>query len=129
MCGIAGVIDFSRSISREKLREQAKAMAASLAHRGPDSSGCWDDSSAGVAIGHQRLAVVDLSQLGHQPMVSPSGRYIISYNGEIYGFKYLRKRLDVLGAFFQGNSDTEVILGAIEVLGIEKAIDEFVGMF
>lgn len=129
MCGIAGVIDFSRSISREKLREQAMAMAASLAHRGPDSSGCWDDSSAGVAIGHQRLAVVDLSQLGHQPMVSPSGRYIISYNGEIYGFKHLRKRLEVLGAFFQGNSDTEVILGAIEVLGIEKAIDEFVGMF
>ncbi len=129
MCGIAGILDFSNSSSSEELGSQVMAMASTLAHRGPDSSGFWEDSNAGIALGHQRLAIMDLSTFGHQPMASSNGRYIISYNGEIYQFNDLRNRLINHGIKFKGSSDTEVILGAIEAFGIDRALSEFIGMF
>lgn len=122
MCGIAGL--WSSSIA--KLEKTAQQMADALIHRGPDSSGIWCDEKAAIALAHRRLAIIDLSTAGHQPMVSASERYVVSYNGEIYNFQQLRARLDYP---WQGHSDTEVILAAIEAWGIEKALQEFNGMF
>lgn len=104
-------------------------MAQCLAHRGPDDSGEWVDSDAGVALGFRRLAIVDLSPLGHQPMASASGRYEIIFNGEVYNFATLRIELEGLGHRFRGGSDTEVILAAVEQWGLQDAITRFVGMF
>ena len=104
-------------------------MAAALTHRGPDDSGLWVDQDGRVAFGHQRLAVVDLSPLGHQPMTSPDGRWVISYNGEVYNFKDLRRRLVSEGLAFRGKSDTEVLLGAVQCWGVERALDASEGMF
>jgi len=104
-------------------------MIESIHYRGPDDSGVWCDQVAGVGLGHARLSILDLSPQGHQPMVSPSGRYVMSYNGEVYNFLQLRSRLDAAGARFCGHSDTEVMLAAFDLWGIEKAIREFVGMF
>src|SRR5665213_2511115 len=92
MCGITGYID-RRPATRETLEGIVAAMTASLHHRGPDDGGLWTDPEAGVALGHRRLSIIDLSPLGHQPMVSADGRYIIVFNGEIYNFKDMAARL------------------------------------
>jgi asparagine synthase (glutamine-hydrolysing) len=105
------------------------AMTDALVHRGPDDSGLWIDAEAGAALGHTRLAVVDLSPHGHQPMVSPSGRYVLAYNGEVYNFEGLRAELDAAGVDFRGRSDTEVVLAAIAQWGPEPALGRLVGMF
>lgn len=107
----------------------AMDMAAELEHRGPDSSGDWVDPAAGIAIGHRRLAIVDLSPTGHQPMVSASGRLVLAYNGEIYNFRELRAELEGRGRRFRGGSDTEVLVEACDVWGIEEAVCRLVGMF
>jgi len=104
-------------------------MTESLSHRGPDSSGVWWNAKAQIGLGHRRLSILDLSSLGHQPMPSHSGRYQIVYNGEIYNFRNIRQRLECLGHVFRGDSDTEVILAAIEQWGLRRALKEFVGMF
>lgn len=104
-------------------------MADSLANRGPDDSGTWVDPAAGVALGHRRLAVVDLSDSGHQPMRSASGRYVVAFNGEVYDHVALRRRLEHLGHRFRGTSDTEVLLAAIEEWGLEGALGRCNAMF
>lgn len=129
MCGIAGWLDATRSTGAEELARQAGAMAAALAHRGPDDAGVWVDPDAGVALGHRRLAVIDLSPHGHQPMASACGRYVIVYNGEIYNFRALRGELEACGARFRGHSDTEVMLAAVSRWGVEGALARFNGMF
>jgi len=127
MCGIAGLVD--TGIGANELSRTAGAMADALAHRGPDDRGVWLDEDAGVALGHRRLAIIDLSAAGHQPMLSAGGRYIIVYNGEIYNHAALRRELEDLGVTFQSDSDTEVMLSAIEQWGLRPALERFVGMF
>ena len=129
MCGFAGLIDPNRATSASELEATAARLAATLAHRGPDSFGTWCDAQTGVALGHQRLAVIDLSPDGHQPMASRSGRYVIAYNGEVYNFRDLRKQLETSGSIFTGHSDTEVVLEAIDQWGLDRALDAFIGMF
>jgi asparagine synthase (glutamine-hydrolysing) len=128
MCGWSGIWQ-SGGASRQELCEQARIMADTLMHRGPDDEGTWADPEAGVAFGFRRLAIVDLSPEGHQPMCSESGRYVIAFNGEVYNFTALRQPLESLGHRFRGHSDTEVILAAIEEWGLEAAVRQFVGMF
>jgi asparagine synthase (glutamine-hydrolysing) len=104
-------------------------MAATLAHRGPDDEGLWVDATGRVAFGHRRLAVVDLSEHGHQPMASPDGRWVLSYNGEIYNFRALRERLAGAGVSFRGGSDTEVVVNAVQAWGVERTLGAIEGMF
>ena len=125
MCGITGILGHHRS----DLSEIVSRMVQAIRYRGPDDSGMWCDTSLGLALGHARLSVLDLSPEGHQPMVSASGRYVISYNGEVYNFADLRRELENTGAKFRGHSDTEVMLAAIERWGLEGAVRRFVGMF
>ena len=129
MCGIVGFIDSVSGPNVERLRASLIGMVNTLEHRGPDDDGQWIDGEVGVAIGHRRLAIVDLSSLGRQPMISESGRFVITYNGEIYNFRELRAELEPLGHRFRGHSDTEVILAAIEEWGLTAALERFVGMF
>ena len=107
-------------------------MAAAIAHRGPDDHGVWVDSNDGIALAHRRLAVVDLSSAGHQPMQSPSGRYVIAFNGEIYNHLELRRRVDtrvLSGVKWRGRSDTETFLCAIDFFGLGEVLQHAVGMF
>ncbi len=128
MCGFAGFIT-TKSCSAENLESCAVAMNKTIALRGPDDSGVWVDPESKIAMGHRRLSIIDLSQTGHQPMESPSGRYIVVYNGEIYNYKILESALKKQGYFFRGHCDTEVMLTAIEAWGIETALKSFSGMF
>jgi asparagine synthase (glutamine-hydrolysing) len=125
MCGITGFL--SRSPSPDRLDLVAERMARAIAHRGPDDAGAWCDAGAGVALGHRRLAIVDLSPHGHQPMVSADGRYVMVYNGEIYNFTELRRELG--GYPFRGHSDTEVMLAAFGRWGVRATLERLVGMF
>jgi asparagine synthase (glutamine-hydrolysing) len=128
MCGLAGFFT-SRSDGADRLEAQVERMTTPIAHRGPDDAGTWVDPAAGIALGFRRLAIVDLSALGHQPMPSASGRYMMTFNGEVFNFAELRPELEALGHRFRGHSDTEVILAAFEEWGIERAVRRFVGMF
>lgn len=129
MCGIAGCIDFRRGTSQDDLVAIVERMANSVSHRGPDDSGTWVDASAGVALGHRRLAIIDLSAAGHQPMHSADGRYVLVYNGEIYNYLQLRQELSALGHTFQSHSDTEVVLAAFRQWDVSTALSRFNGMF
>jgi asparagine synthase (glutamine-hydrolysing) len=128
MCGIAGVIN-SAAGSREALERGAVAMAECMAHRGPDDHGVWSDPDVGVALTHRRLSIVDLSPAGHQPMTSADGRFVITYNGEVYNFQELRLELEGRGVHFRGHSDTEVILEAFSAYGVTATIKRLIGMF
>lgn len=129
MCGIAGFLHSTPHSSPDELKEVAQRMAASLHHRGPDDGGVWVD--AGVALSMRRLAISDLSEAGHQPMRSRSGRYVIVYNGEIYNCGDLRGSLqsDDASLSFHGHSDTEVMLAAFEQWGVRASLQRFNGMF
>ena len=127
MCGIAGLIRSDQNA--EMLVSDGKAMISALVHRGPDSDGVWADEKCGLVLGHRRLSIQDLSELGRQPMFSASKRYITVFNGEIYNFKEIAEDLRRFGYDFSGHSDTEVLLSAIEEWGLTVAIDKFVGMF
>ncbi|MHB8490365.1 MAG: asparagine synthase (glutamine-hydrolyzing) [Candidatus Dormibacteria bacterium] len=129
VCGIAGWIDGNHHASDDVLREIAAEMAEAIRHRGPDSNGTWSDPRAGIAFAHDRLAVLDLSQHGHQPMASQCGRYVINYNGEMYNFREVRAHLQSRGVRFKGHSDTEVLLEAIALWGVEGALPRVNGMF
>jgi asparagine synthase (glutamine-hydrolysing) len=129
MCGIAGFIDLKATMAEPTLRSIAKRMGNALHHRGPDGDGVWADPRCGLALAHRRLAIIDLSSTGHQPMASASGRLVIVYNGEVFNFLELRRDLERRGRRFRGHSDTEVILQACEQWGVECAVSKFVGMF
>jgi asparagine synthase (glutamine-hydrolysing) len=102
-------------------------MSDAIPHRGPDDDGLWVEPKVGLALGHRRLSIIDLSPEGHQPMTSDGGRYVIAFNGEVYNFRELRKELN--GYSWRGHSDTEVMLAAIETWGLEGAVKRFIGMF
>ncbi len=127
MCGIVGIA--APGWRGLEVAKCAGRMARTLHHRGPDDHGVWSDEEGGVALGHRRLAIVDLSPLGRQPMLSARGRYVIAYNGEVYNFLELRRELEGAGWSFRGTSDTEVILAAFEQWGFEASLRRFVGMF
>jgi asparagine synthase (glutamine-hydrolysing) len=129
VCGIVGLFDPTRRFAPSALGEAVGRMAQALRHRGPDSTGAWIDREAGLALAHRRLAIIDLSAAGQQPMLSASGRYGIVFNGEIYNFPRLRRELVSLGAQLRGHSDTEVLLAAIDRWGLAATLDRLVGMF
>jgi asparagine synthase (glutamine-hydrolysing) len=129
MCGIAGFVDFSQSISAEMMQTRIRQMSDTLLYRGPDDGGTWVDAEVGIALGHRRLSIVDLSPEGRQPMVSADGRYVIVFNGEIYNFLELSHELKRLGHRFRGHSDTEVMLASFSQWGVDRAIERFNGMF
>ena len=126
MCGITGFITRTSSNSF-MLHQQVRSMSDRLAHRGPDDSGVWIDAAVGVALGHRRLAIIDLSPQGHQPMVSACGRFCIVYNGEIYNHTQLRDELPQ--QYWRGHSDTETILACVTAWGLQKTLSRLVGMF
>ncbi|ALN80330.1 asparagine synthase (glutamine-hydrolyzing) [Lysobacter antibioticus] len=129
MCGLAGLLCPRTDIGHEHLLELAGAMGDALRHRGPDDDGVWADAEHGIALAHRRLSILDLSPLGHQPMASADGRYVIAYNGEVYNFAALREELLELGHAFRGHSDTEVLLAAVVEWGVENAVARCNGMF
>ena len=129
MCGIAGLVAGRAKGAADALGATAAAMADRLTHRGPDDSGVWTDAEAGIAFGHRRLSILDLSTEGRQPMISACGRYVLVYNGEVYNFAALRDGLAAEGAAFRGGSDTEVLLAAVAAWGIETALARAEGMF
>ena len=125
MCGVAGIIGRGAR-SPELLR----TIAASIAHRGPDDEGVWADEEVGVALVHRRLSIVDLSPMGHQPMASNDGRFMIAFNGEIYNHRAIRAELETLGQRdWRGHSDTETLVAAIATWGLRATLARAVGMF
>jgi asparagine synthase (glutamine-hydrolysing) len=129
MCGIAGFVGAAPSLAGTKVDAIAAAMARSLAHRGPDDQGIWLDSDAEAALTHRRLSIIDLSPAGHQPMLSADGRYVISYNGEVYSYQPIAAELAARGHKFRGHSDTEVILESFAAEGIAATLRQMIGMF
>ncbi|AGA26785.1 asparagine synthase (glutamine-hydrolyzing) [Singulisphaera acidiphila] len=130
MCGFAGFLEFSRVMNADALTANVLGMADMLHLRGPDDRGAWVDAEAGLALGFRRLAIVDLTPEGHQPMVSAGGRYVLAFNGEVYNHAELRRELQAAGTpSFRGRSDTEVMLAAFEYWGPVRALERFVGMF
>ena len=130
MCGIAGLFLVGNS-ARDDLGAVARRMVEPLTHRGPDAGDVWSDPEAGIALGHRRLSILDLSAEGMQPMHSGDGRYVVIFNGEIYNHGELRKELEAQGVAvkWRGHSDTETMLAAIVHWGLEAAVSRFTGMF
>ena len=131
MCGIAGFIDTSSDQRGAPSEKIAMKMARVLSHRGPDSHGVWIDNASGIVFSHTRLSILDLSSAGHQPMHSSCGRYVITYNGEIYNFLELKKELEKLSVAprWKGHSDTEVLLAALSSWGLVGTLERLNGMF
>lgn len=130
MCGIAGF--WTRTASEHDTAQATLSrMTDSVAHRGPDDAGAWFDPAAGVALGHRRLAIVDLSEHGRQPMVSECGRFVMTFNGEIYNCRELRDALEAEGRApaWRGHSDTEILLAAFVAWGVDRTLERAVGMF
>jgi asparagine synthase (glutamine-hydrolysing) len=129
MCGLAGFLSEKQLESADSLLH---GMAGPISHRGPDASGYWHDDAGGVGLAHRRLSILDLSEAGSQPMHSPSGRFVIVFNGEIYNHNDIRKRLDALPQgrlAWRGHSDTETLLAGFDCFGIEATIGMAIGMF
>ena len=132
MCGLAGFLDVSRAAPEPALRATALAMADAIEHRGPDDREAWADPEAGIALGFRRLAIVDLTPEGRQPMHSACGRFVLAFNGEIYNHAAIRRELAEApdgGPRYRGHSDTEVMLAAFARWGVEAAVQRFIGMF
>ncbi len=128
MCGLTGFYEIDAKRSREEYDSIIRAMTGATTHRGPDYGDVWQDPDHALAFGHRRLSVLDLSEHGHQPMGSPSDRYMIVYNGEIYNHLRLRTK-HLSGCNFQGHSDTETLLALFETIGFEQTLDAINGMF
>jgi len=129
MCGITGFFETKQKRDRPAIQAAGHAMNTALSKRGPDDEGSWQDPKLPLFLGHRRLSVIDLSADGHQPMESATGRFILTYNGEIYNFQALSAELKDLGAKFRGRSDTEVMLAACEHWGVNRALQKLNGMF
>jgi len=130
MCGITGI--FRGVPLAIALKPAVQQMADAIFYRGPDSSGVWEEPSVGLGLGHRRLSIVDLSPAGHQPMQSNCGRFVVVFNGEIYNHNALRKKLESSGdalTGWKGHSDTEMLLCAFTVWGVEKTLEMATGMF
>ena len=127
MCGIAGYFEPGKRASSEQLLQ----MASAIVNRGPDDAGAWVDPDTGLGLAHRRLAIIDLSPAGHQPMQSASGRLVIVFNGEIYNHQALREELEKQGRApaWQGHSDTETLLAAFDAWGVEQTLKRTIGMF
>jgi asparagine synthase (glutamine-hydrolysing) len=128
MCGIAGIATFGGTGLKP---ERVQRMISAINHRGPDGAGTWISHDSAIALGHRRLAIIDLTEQGNQPMASASNRYVISYNGEVYNFAEIRKELEnsELAPSWRGHSDTEVILAAFDAWGVISTLSRMVGMF
>jgi asparagine synthase (glutamine-hydrolysing) len=129
MCGITGFFSPTRQTNATELKSAVIRMAETIRHRGPDDQGEWVDAEQGIAFGFRRLAILDLSPSGSQPMHSSDGRFVIIFNGEVYNYRELRDELLAHGAAFRGTSDTEVLLAAFSKWGILEAVKRFNGMF
>ena len=129
MCGIVGLLDPSAARPAEATDRILSAMSDTMVTRGPDASGSWVDAAAGVGFGHRRLSILDLSEHGAQPMVSGDGRYVLTYNGEIYDHQELTADLRKLGVRFRGHSDTEALVEAIARWGVTATLERVDGMF
>jgi asparagine synthase (glutamine-hydrolysing) len=129
MCGIVGLLDRRQRLGTDKLEAVVGRMNDTLAHRGPDGADIWTDEATGIGLGHRRLAIVDLSPTGVQPMHSADGRFVVTYNGEIFNFRELRAELEATGVRFRGTSDTEVMLEGFSRWGVRATIEKTVGMF
>ncbi len=130
MCGVTGFV-VQPGTNAHELERVVGRMASAIQHRGPDGSDTWADAETGVALGHRRLAIIDLSPAGRQPMRSATGRFVVAYNGEIYNHREMRAELDKEAAVsaWRGHSDTETLLAAIERWGLEATLRRAVGMF
>ncbi|MEB3296411.1 MAG: asparagine synthase (glutamine-hydrolyzing) [Cyanobacteriota bacterium] len=131
MCGLVGLWRATPTAEAELLAA-VRPMAEAIRHRGPDDAGTWCDPSQGLALAHRRLAILDLSTAGHQPMQSPSGRAVIVFNGEIYNHLAIRRELEqsaLLRHPWRGHSDTETLLTAIDAWGVEATLQRCAGMF
>ena len=117
MCGIAGMIDWRRASSASALRTIGLSMNEALRHRGPDGEGIWVDAETGIVLAHRRLAVIDLSPGGFQPMHSHDGRYVITFNGEIYNFRYMRDELAAAGRLMRTDFRYGGLAGSMRVMG------------
>jgi asparagine synthase (glutamine-hydrolysing) len=129
MCGIAGMVDWRAATSADTLRSIGEAMIETVRHRGPDAGDVWVEPEGGVALGQRRLAIIDLSPGGAQPMHSADRRYVITFNGEIYNYRDIRRELQAAGRSMRSDSDTEVLLEACALWGVEAAIERAIGMF
>lgn len=129
MCGIAGFYNLKSDKDDAQCLKIAQAMEQAIAHRGPDANDIWADPDLPLVLAHRRLAIIDLSDDGRQPMASPTGRYMVVYNGEIYNYLELQKELEAQGRQFKSRSDTEVMLAAFEHWGINQALQKINGMF
>ena len=132
MCGIAGYVGGAWLTSADSVEQQLAVMADALTPRGPDSAGYWSDPEQTIALAHRRLAIIEPSETGHQPMMSASGRYVISFNGEVYNHLDLRKRLSNGGSnkiTWRGRSDTETLIAGIETWGLSETLKKSVGMY
>src|SRR5882672_2368058 len=129
MCGIAGMVDWRAATSADALRSISETMIETLRHRGPDAGAVWVDAEGGVALGQRRLAIIDLSPSGAQPMHSADSRYVITFNGEIYNYRDIRRELEAAGRRLRSDSDTEVLLEACALWGIAAAVERTIGMF
>ncbi len=128
MCGFNGFWEVPGR-DQQQLNELARGMADAIRQRGPDADGVWSDPEHGLALGHRRLSIIDLSAEGSQPMVSHCGRYVLAFNGEVYSFPELRQELEADGCVFRGHSDTEVVLEYIARHGLAATLERSVGMF
>jgi asparagine synthase (glutamine-hydrolysing) len=130
MCGLAGFLSLGTPSTAEA-RAIASGMANTITHRGPDAGAHWIDTEGGVALAHRRLAILDLSSAGDQPMVSSRGRFVIAFNGEIYNHLELRKKLDEKASLpgWRGHSDTETLLAGFDIWGIDRTVEQAMGMF
>jgi asparagine synthase (glutamine-hydrolysing) len=129
MCGIAGMVDWRAATPADALRSIAEAMIETVRHRGPDAGEVWVEAEGGVALGQRRLAIIDLSPGGAQPMHSADRRFVITFNGEIYNYRDIRGELQAAGHSMRSDSDTEVLLEACALWGVEAAIERAIGMF